>query len=58
MTIEEARKSKGMTRRYISDWLEIPYRTLENWERGTRECPAYVEKLIVAEIIRIEKQSK
>jgi len=52
MTIEEARKSKGMSRRYVSDWLEIPYRTLTNWENGVRVCPLYVEKLIVEKILQ------
>ena len=52
MTIEQARKQKGMTRRDLSTWLEIPYRTLENWEKGNNQCPTYVEKLIIAEILR------
>ena len=41
MTIEEARKQKGMSRREVSEWLEIPYRTLSNWETGVRSCPHY-----------------
>jgi Helix-turn-helix. len=52
MTIEQARKEKGMSRRDLSVWLEIPYRTLENWEKGNNQCPTYVEKLIIAEILR------
>lgn len=52
MTIKEARKSVGMNRRKLSEWLEIPYQTLSNWETGERACPAYVEKLIVEKIIR------
>jgi len=52
MTIEEARKQKRMNRKELSDWLEIPYRTLENWENGARSCPVYVEKLIVEKILR------
>ena len=55
MTIEEARKSKGMSRRHVSDWLEIPYRTLENWERGSRPCPLYIEKLVVEKILQTEE---
>ena len=51
MTIEEARKQKGMTRRGLSDWLGIPYRTLTNWENGSRTCPDYVERLIVEKIM-------
>lgn len=52
MTIEEARKQKGMSRREVSEWLEIPYRTLSNWETGARSCPHYIEKLIVDKIIQ------
>ena len=52
MTIEEARKQKGMSRREVSEWLEIPYRTLSNWETGVRSCPPYIEKLIVDKIIQ------
>lgn len=51
MTIEEARKQKGMTRRDLSDWLGIPYRTVTNWENGSRVCPDYVERLIVEKIM-------
>lgn len=51
MTIAEARRSKGMSRKDISDWLEIPYRTLTNWENGERQCPPYLEKLIVEKIM-------
>jgi len=46
MTIEEARKKQKMSRKEISEWLEIPYRTLTNWENGERACPPYMEKLI------------
>lgn len=52
MTIEEARKQKRMSRREVSEWLEIPYRTLSNWETGVRSCPHYIEKLIVDKIIQ------
>lgn len=52
MTIEEARKKQGMSRREVADWLEIPYRTLQNWENGERKCPKYIEKLIVEKILQ------
>lgn len=56
MTIEEARKQVGLNRRELSEWLEIPYRSLSNWENGERECPQYVEKLIVEKILRDYKR--
>ncbi len=51
MTIEEARKRKGMSRKDVAEWLEIPYRTITNWENGDRQCPPYIEKLIVEKIL-------
>ena len=52
VTIEEARKQQGMSRREVSEWLEIPYRTVTNWENGVRSCPHYIEKLIVEKILQ------
>lgn len=52
MNIAEARKKMRMSRREVSDWLEIPYRTMCGWENGERVCPTYVEKLIVEKILR------
>lgn len=51
MTIQEARTQIGMSRRQLSDWLEIPYRSLSNWENGERACPPYLEKLVVEKIM-------
>lgn len=52
MNIEEARKARGMSRKDVSRKLGIPYRSLENWEKGLSKCPDYVEQLVVAEILR------
>ena len=52
MNIEEARKARGMSRKDVSRKLGIPYRSLENWENGLSKCPDYVERLVVAEILR------
>nr|DAZ20456.1 MAG TPA: antitoxin [Caudoviricetes sp.] len=52
MNIEKARTQMNMSRREVSQWLEIPYRTLENWEKGRRPCPTYIEKLVVEKILR------
>lgn len=56
MNIEEARKARGMSRKDVSRKLGIPYRSLENWEKGLSKCPDYVERLVVAEILRGEKK--
>ena len=52
MNIEEARKARGMSRKDVSRKLGIPYRSLENWEKGLSKCPDYVERLVLAEILR------
>ena len=52
MKIADARKAKGMTQQDLSEWLEIPQKTLEKWEQGARKCPVYVEKLIIEKIVR------
>lgn len=52
MNISEAREKMHMSRREVSDWLGIPYRTMCGWENGERVCQTYVEKLIVEKILR------
>ena len=53
MTIKEARLKAGLTQARMSELLEIPKRTIGDWETGTRKPPIYVEKLIVRELERI-----
>lgn len=52
MKIEEVRKKYNFSRADLCRWLGIPYRTLENWEKGTTKCPQYMENLIVEKIER------
>ena len=42
MSIKDMREHAGMTRPDFADAFCIPYRTLQNWELGTRETPVYV----------------
>ncbi len=53
MSIKTAREKSGLTRKEVSELLEIPYRTLQNWELGLREVPRWVEKLIIEKIENI-----
>lgn len=52
-TIKEARLSAGLTQQRMSEILEIPKRTIGDWETGARTPPTYVEKLIIRELERI-----
>lgn len=56
-TIKELRKKSGMNRREFCDLLNIPYRTVTDWERGEREAPEYVLRLI-SYYIEMEKLKK
>lgn len=42
----QLRESTGMSRKEFADYLDIPYRTVKDWERDVRTMPAYVFSLI------------
>ena len=44
------REQSGMNRKDFADWLEIPYRTMQEWELGRRTMPDYVLKLIAYKV--------
>lgn len=39
-------KDSGMNMKQFSDYFEIPYRTIQNWNLGVRDCPEYLLKLM------------
>ncbi len=51
--IKRLREQSGMNRREFCDYFDIPYRTVTEWERGTRNAPSYVLRLL-AYYIRME----
>ena len=44
------RNQSGMNRKEFSDWLGIPYRTMQEWELGRRVMPDYVLRLIAYKV--------
>ena len=42
----QLRESTGMNRKEFAEYLDIPYRTMQDWERDVRTMPAYVFSLI------------
>lgn len=44
--LKEIREMAGMNRTQFSEYIEIPRRTLEEWEAGRRKAPEYVIRLI------------
>lgn len=53
MNIKEIRLKTNMTQREFAEYLNIPQRTIENWEGGQRTPPEYVIELIK---YKIEKE--
>lgn len=45
--IKEARLAADLTQKGMSELFEIPKRTIEDWEAGSRKPPVYVKKLII-----------
>lgn len=45
-TIKEIRQSTGLSQGKFSEALNIPKRTVQDWEQGQRQCPEYVAELI------------
>lgn len=51
--LKKARKEINITQEGLSKLLEVPKRTIENWEGGINKPPEYVQKLIL-EKMRVE----
>lgn len=45
----------GLTQQQMSDMLEIPIRTIKDWEAATHNPPKYVEKLIIEKLESIKE---
>ena len=46
VTIRDLRAHTGLNRTAFALRYLIPYRTVENWERGDSQCPDYVRLLL------------
>ena len=46
-TLKNIRTDVGLNRRQFSEYMDIPIRTLEEWEAGRRKMPDYVLRLIL-----------
>lgn len=45
-TILALRKWTGLSQTEFGNRLDIPMRSIQNWENGVSKCPGYVVKLI------------
>lgn len=46
MSFKELRIMAGMSLKQFSDYFDIPYRTIQNWEAEVRKCPEYLLELM------------
>lgn len=53
--IEGARQAAGLSIKGLSDLLGAPYRTVQDWCRGKRTPPEWLQRLVIAEIERATK---
>ncbi|MDD2627110.1 MAG: helix-turn-helix transcriptional regulator [Candidatus Methanomethylophilus sp.] len=52
--IRAARKRLGLTQKELSEKLDIPKRTIENWEGGVRTPPEWVKRLVLEKMGEME----
>ncbi len=56
-TLKGIREMLDMNRTEFSQYMDIPLRTLEEWEAGRRQMPEYVLRLI-AYYVKVQKLMK
>ena len=56
--VKELRESTVMNRKEFCDYFGIPYRTVTEWERGTRKMPDYVFRLLAYKISNFADNGK
>ena len=44
--VKDLMTAYGLTVAEFSRYFDIPYRTVQNWFYGARECPVYLIKLM------------
>lgn len=52
------RKQTEMNRKEFAEWLGIPYRTMQDWERGISQVPDYVLRLIDYKVAMEKKEGR
>lgn len=46
MSVKEMRNASGLTQKAFAEALQIPEKTIKNWEQGQRKCPEYLLRLM------------
>ena len=58
MEFKEALEKTEMNIKEFSDYFKIPYRTVQNWKNGLRQCPEYIIELINYKIEKEEQRMR
>lgn len=45
-TVKDIAAAAGLSQRKLAERFCIPYRTMENWGAGSRECPLYLRLMM------------
>lgn len=56
--LKQARLSAGLTQQKMSEKLNIPYRTIQDWELDRRTPPEWAEALVIKELNSITDNNK
>ena len=54
--LKAAKKAAGMTQVQMSEQMEIPKRTIEDWERGINVPPEYIQRFVLKELTEIAQK--
>lgn len=52
------RESTNMNRKQFSEYFDIPYRTMQDWELGNRSMPEYLYRLMAYKVMIEELDEK
>lgn len=52
-----AREAAGLTQQGMEKQMQIPRRTVQDWEKGLMTPPPYVQKLVLNELERMKRNS-
>ena len=52
MIFKDLRKRSGMSQKQFSEYFDIPYPNIQNWELGRRGCTKYLLKLMEYKLMK------
>ena len=56
--LKTARTDAGITQQGMAESMLIPKRTIEDWERGKRTPPSYVQRFVLNELESIKRSAQ